>query len=252
MLVVKDLTVAFYGKTILDHISFEVKEGDWLMIIGQNGAGKTTVTNAVSQNVPFTGEIFYKDKDIKKMKPTERAKEIGVLMQRHNVAYSYTVEEVVALGRYSHSKGIFGKPSEAEEEMIEKALRQTGMLEKKEQSILTLSGGELQRTFLSQLITQDPSLMILDEPTNHLDMAYQEQVFNLIKEWLQNGNRAVISVVHDLRLARLYGNRVLILKEGQLFRYGEVEEIMNEETLSDAYDFNVYGWLNKLNEKWTS
>ena len=250
MLKVKNLSVEYPGKKILDNVNFEVAEGDWIMIVGPNGAGKTTITNAIAQSLPYSGEILFQDKNLKNMKPIERAKNIGVLMQNHYVAYSFSVREVVSLGRYSYNKSIFDTHEEAEDSIIDEALLKTGMKKLEHQSVLTLSGGELQRAFLAQLITQNPQLMILDEPTNHLDMAYQEQTFDLIRDWLKAGKRAAISVVHDLRLARMFGTKALLLKDGKVYDYGDIDEVMDREKLQEVYSIDVYEWMSRLNEKW--
>lgn len=250
MLKVKDLCVSFSDTDILKDITFNVKPGDWLMIIGPNGSGKTTITNSISQSVPYTGEILINNTNAKEIKPKDRAKEIGVLMQNHFVSYSYTVRDVISLGNYSRSGGLFSTGTEIEEEKLQKALSLTGMEDFEYRSVLTLSGGELQRVFLSQLLLQDPKLMILDEPTNHLDLVYQESIFNLIKNWKKTENRAVISVVHDLRLARMYGNKALLLKDGEIFSFGDIEKVMSRENLKSVYKLDVYDWMNKLNENW--
>lgn len=250
MLEIKNLSVSFADLKILEDINFHINPGDWLMIIGPNGAGKTTITNAISQAIDYTGHISILGKDIGQMSNIERAKKIGVLMQNHYVAYSYTVNDIVKLGSYSRTKNIFSDYSSTEEEKIEEALKITGMDKLRDRSVLTLSGGELQRTFLTQLFVQDPKLMILDEPTNHLDLSYQESVFNLIDQWRKQEGKAVISVVHDLRLARMYGNKALLLKNGKVFSFGEMEEVMTRENLQAVYDMDVYDWMNRLNEKW--
>ncbi len=134
------------------------------------------------------------DHDIAHMKPKAAAKYFGVLTQSHAVGYSFTVEEVVRLGRYAFSKGMFSPRDKENEEKIEKAIQMTGMEPFRKQSVLTLSGGELQRTFLAQLLAQDPQLLILDEPTNHMDLVYQTQIFERIKNWIKDTGRAVMSV----------------------------------------------------------
>lgn len=250
MLKVRNLTVEYPGKIILDDVNFEISESDWVMIVGANGAGKTTITNAIAQTIPYSGEIDFNNLNLKGMKPVERAKKIGVLMQNHFVVYSYSVRDIVSLGRYSHNNSFFKSKNESEELLVDEALEITGMKKLENQSVLTLSGGELQRTFLAQLIAQNPNLMILDEPTNHLDMAYQEQTFELIKKWLKGGNRAAISVVHDLRLARMFGTKALLLKEGEVVEFGDMESVMDREKLREVYNIDVYEWMNKLNEKW--
>lgn len=250
MLRVENLSVSYSDVQILDNINFQVEKNDWLMVIGPNGAGKTTIANAIAQGAPYKGRITMEGRDVKAMKARERAKKIGVLMQNHYVAYDYKVREVVGLGSYSRGQGLFSTPSGEENENLMEALRLTGMEEFENRSVLTLSGGELQRTFLSQLLVQNPKLMILDEPTNHLDLVYQEAIFDLIKEWKNQDDRSVISVVHDLRLARMYGNKALLIKDGKVFAFGDIEEVMIRKNLKDVYNFDVYDWMNRLNENW--
>ena len=211
MLKVENLSVAYGDLTILNGVSFDLAPGEWLMVVGPNGAGKSTLINAITGGVPVKGNIFFEGRDARTMKAHELARGIGVLAQNHFVGYAFSVEEVVRLGRYAYAPTIFSRHS-GEEQAVRAALEQTGLYELRHQSVLTLSGGELQRTFLAQTFCQDPRLLLLDEPTNHLDLVYQKQVFELIQKWLKQEGRAVISVVHDLSLARAYGTRALLLE----------------------------------------
>lgn len=250
MLEVKNLTVEYGARKIVDDVSFKVSKGQWLMLAGPNGAGKSTIVNAVSQGVSYTGNVFFEGCDLKTCKSGKLAHSIGVLSQNHNVGYSFTVEEVVRLGRYSYSKGLFSGSDAKDNDMVEKALEMTGMLSKGGQSVMTLSGGELQRTFLAQLFAQDPQLLILDEPTNHLDLVYQKQVFGLIKEWIAKTNRAVISVVHDLNLAKAYGTHAILLEKGRAAAGGTVSEVFTRENLKQVYSIDVYEWMQTMLEQW--
>jgi iron complex transport system ATP-binding protein len=156
MLEVKNMTVQYGSLKIVDDVSFEVKPREWLMLVGPNGAGKSTIVSAIAQGVTYTGSVLYNGTDISKMKPRQAAKCFGVLTQHHGVGYGFTVEEVVQLGRYAFSRGLFGTQKDEDEYKINEALRLTGMESFRTQSVLTLSGGELQRTFLAQLLAQDP------------------------------------------------------------------------------------------------
>src|ERR1035437_1201023 len=247
---VRNLTVRYGLRTIVNDISFEVRSGQWLMIVGPNGAGKSTIVNAVSKGVPYTGEIFFAGTNIAKMKSFETARSIGVLAQNHNVSYSFTVEEVVKLGRYAYSSGIFSTTDDNDETQIRTALERTGMYSIRHQSILTLSGGELQRPFLAQVFAQDPELLILDEPTNHLDLLYQKQIFELISDWVKDSGRAVISVVHDLSLAKAYGTHALLLDCGAMASSGTIDDVLTSVNLSKAYSMDVYQWMESLLAKW--
>lgn len=252
MLRVKNLSVSFSDMQILKDINFQLDDGDWLMILGPNGSGKTTITNAIAQSIEYTGDITIQGQEVHTLNALERAKKIGVLMQNHYVAYGYTVHDIVRLGAYARSKGFLSQANEDENTRIDKALDDTGMESMRDRSVLTLSGGELQRTFLAQLLVQDPSIMILDEPTNHLDLIYQESIFDLIDQWRRQSSKSVLSVVHDLRIARLYGNKALLLKNGEVYAHGEMEAVMTPENLKAVYGMDVYAWMNNLNEKWSS
>ena len=185
MLKAENITVRYGEHTVVDQLSFHLQEGQWLMLAGPNGAGKSTLIHAISQGAPYSGTIRLGGKNIRSYKPVQLAKKLGVLAQHNNVGYSYTVEEVVSLGRYAHSRGFFSAKDDAGEQRVENALKLTGLESLRNQSVLTLSGGELQRTFLAQVFAQDPQILILDEPANHLDLVYQKHIFSLIREWLK-------------------------------------------------------------------
>ena len=265
MLEVKALSVRLGQKQILEDLSFSVGEGEWLMIAGPNGAGKSTAVRAMTRGVDYKGTVLFQGQDIRRKKSVELARCIGVLAQSNPVSYSFSVEEVVSLGRYSHAPGLFPffrrgtaeqKPDAPEasrnsdRDMVEYALELTGMTRQRGQSVLTLSGGELQRTFLAQALAQDPKLLVLDEPTNHLDLLYQKQVFELIGEWLKTPGRAVISVTHDLSLAKAYGTGVLLLDHGRKAALGKAEEVLTPQVLERVYRMDVYGWMRKMLSQW--
>ncbi len=253
MLEVNDLSVRYGSVSILQKVSFSLEENQWLMVIGPNGAGKSTLISAVSQYTPYTGRIFYQGRDLKTFRPRELARFLGVLSQNHAMEYSFTVEEVVRMGRYAHTTGLFSVKKDEkrrDEEAIQEALELTGLTSLASQSVLTLSGGELQRTFLAQTLAQEPRLLILDEPTNHLDLVYQKQVFEVVKEWVKGSGRAAISVVHDLSLVRAYGTHGLLLDRGTVLAQGELEDVCLPEHLNRAYSMNVYEWMRTMLGQW--
>ena len=249
MLRVENLSVAYGELTILNGVSFHLSPGEWLMIVGPNGAGKSTLINAITGGAPARGRVFFEGKDARTMKPHEFARSVGVLAQNHFVGYAFSVEEVVRLGRYAYAPSIFSQHS-GEEDAVREALEQTGLWAQRHQSVLTLSGGELQRTFLAQTFCQDPRLLLLDEPTNHLDLVYQKQVFELIQEWRKDQNRAVISVVHDLSLARAYGTRALLLDHGQVVADGPMDQVFSDDVLNRVYHMDVRAWMTQMLAQW--
>lgn len=248
ILEIKELTVKIAGYTLVDHVTFNLKEGERFLIVGPNGAGKSTIIKAISQSIPYSGKILFKGEDLAKMRKNQIARNIGVLSQHHSVNYSFTVEEIVELGRFSYRKE--KSLRKVEKEIIQEALEITGMIEKRKQSVLTLSGGEIQRTFLAQLFAQNPQILILDEPTNYLDIQYQEQIFCVIDEWITSKNKAVLAVVHDLSLASYFGTEFLLMNQGKAVSCGRKEKVMIPERLNQVYEMNVGSWLHTLYQHW--
>ena len=250
LLDVKHLSVRYGSLTIVDDVSFSLSGGEWLMIVGPNGAGKSTILNAVSQGLSYTGEVLVQGQDIRRLRSRDIARNIGVLSQSHAMGYGFTVGAVVRLGRYAYSPGLFSGSGEDDEPMVARALELTGLTRFVDQNVLTLSGGELQRTFLAQLFAQNPRVLLLDEPTNHLDLVYQKQVFELIAEWLKTPGRAVVSVVHDLSLARAYGTHALLLDGGKAVAQGKIDAVFAPEYINKAYAMDVPAWMRRMLAQW--
>ncbi len=250
MLEVNNLNVQFGRYKILKDVNFSVEEGQWLMIIGPNGAGKSTIVNAIAQGIPYSGEILIEGKDIKQISPNDRAKFFGVLSQNNIISYSFTVKEVVSMGRYAYSPGFLSNKSDMDEQLISNAIEITGLTSLINKSVLSLSGGELQRVFLAQLFAQNPRLLILDEPTNHLDLLFQKQIFSLIENWLEAPGRAVVSVIHDLSLAKSFGRQALLMDKGCTRAFGDIKSVMTSENLQTAYSMDVYDWMKTNLYQW--
>lgn len=250
MLSGKQITVRYGSRPVVNDLSFSLEPGQWMMLAGPNGAGKTTLIEAITQGVPYTGTFTWKGRDMRTIRPGEIARSIAVLSQQNTMNYAYSVEEVVGLGRYAHQRGLLGSGDTEGRKLVEQALAVTGLTELRRASMLTLSGGETQRVFLAQVFAQNPSLLILDEPANHLDLQYQQSIFDTIRRWLQQPGRAVLSVVHDLSLARRYGTHALLMKDGRAVSQGEISRVLNREDLRRVYDLDVYAWMRESAAFW--
>ncbi len=251
MLTARDITVRYGERTVVNSVSFRVRPGEWWMLVGPNGAGKSSLVRALAQAVPYEGDFLLEGVPMRGRKPADVARVMAVLSQQHAVQYSYTVEELVRLGRYAHERGFLRHMDSAGDEAISQALRDTGLTDRRHASLLALSGGEQQRVFLAQVFAQQPRLMVLDEPANHLDLKYQQQIFGLIQRWLMQGGRSVLSVVHDLSLVRRYGTHALLLNDGRSAAIGPVREVLAPQVLSDVYEMDVFGWMRGLLSPWS-
>lgn len=248
MLSVQHVSVRYGERTAVSNLSFSLQEGQWLMLVGPNGAGKSTLIEAVSQGVRYTGDILLEGRDIRTYRPAQLARRLGVLAQRNAVGYAYTVEEVVSLGRYAY--GFPGARGDDGRAQVEQALALTGLTGLRRASVLTLSGGELQRTFLAQVFAQNPRLLLLDEPANHLDLVYQKHIFSLIGQWLREPGRAVMSVVHDLSLARRYGTHAVLMDSGRCAAQGAIGDVLTPDRLEAVYGMDVYGFMRDMLAQW--
>ena len=250
MLQGEHITVRYGNCAVVDDLSFRLGEGEWLMLAGPNGAGKSTLIETIAQGVPYAGVIRWKGEDIRSLKGARLAQRIGVLSQKNNVGYAYTVEEVVGLGRYAYKAGLFSGKDPQGKEAVEKALELTGLTGLRRASMLTLSGGEMQRVFLAQVFAQNPQVLILDEPANHLDLKYQQHIFSLIQRWVKQPGRAVLSVVHDLSLARRYGTHAVLMDRGKCVARGETGGVLTPEHLRQVYAMDVYAWMREMLSQW--
>ncbi len=230
MLEVKGLTGGYVGVDVLNSISFQVGEGELFGILGPNGSGKTTLLQMISGILtPKEGTIYLQNQPLADISIKERAKKMAVLPQLSADFFAYTVKETVELGRYAHQHGLFQSWSAEDEATVVEAMELTGVLRFKNQLLHELSGGERQRVFLAQALAQQPKLLLLDEPTNHLDLSYQKELLDRLKDWTRKRGLTVISIFHDVNLAALYCDRLLLLNRGEIDVIGEPSVVLQED-----------------------
>ncbi|MFP7296525.1 adenosylcobinamide amidohydrolase [Neobacillus niacini] len=240
MLSVQNVSGGYSQEAVLKDISFEVQSGELFGILGPNGSGKTTLLKMISGIVPIgKGDIFIKGKRLQEFNSKQLAQIIAVLSQHSSQSFSYTVKETVSLGRYAHQTGWFQTWGEKDERILQRVMEQTGITSLQAKSIQELSGGEKQRVFLAQALAQEPEILLLDEPTNHLDLSYQKELLDLLKYWAKETGLTVLSIFHDLNLAGLYCDRLLLLENGRININHIPNEVLREEKIREVYHTEV-------------
>ena len=240
MMKVENIQFAVKNKSLLENISFEAKPGEFWAIVGANGAGKSTLMKLLAKELsPTTGKISLRGKDLKRYNLRELAQKRAVLAQQNVITLSFTVHEIVLMGRYPFYDS---KPSQRDLSIVDHCLRKVGIIHLKDRLYPTLSGGEQQRVQLARTLAQiwevKEGLILLDEPTSGMDLLHQYETFQLAREMTQKGY-GVIAVVHDLNFALQYADRILMLKNGKMFAIGTPAEVLTGDHIRDAFGVSV-------------
>ncbi|WP_203332132.1 adenosylcobinamide amidohydrolase [Planococcus beigongshangi] len=240
MLEIRNLSGGYGEKKIIEDVSFEVERGTVLGILGPNGSGKSTLMKLMSGVLPFENGIVSIDgKKITDFPPKELARKMAVLPQLHVHAFSHTVRETVSLGRYPHQSGWFSSWSEEDERAVVEAMELMDISHYEKTQIDQLSGGEQQRVFVAQALAQNASILLLDEPTNHLDINHQKELLDTIKKQAIEKDLTIVSIFHDINLASMYCDKLLLLDKGKVFRIGEPHEVVKEHYVETVYKTRV-------------
>ncbi len=245
MIKVSNLSFSYNKINVIEDISFDVKKGEFVGIIGQNGSGKSTVLKNIYRGLtPKSGAVLLENENLVNMSFKQSAKKMAVVGQENELHFDFSVEEIVAMGRNPH-KNIFDIDDENDKKIVLNSLKSLGIEELGKRRFLNLSGGEKQRVIIARAIAQESKFLILDEPTNYLDIKFQIQIFEMIKSL----NVTVLSAIHDLNLASHFCDRLIVLKDGKLILEGTPEEVLTSENIYDIYGVDSYIEKNKVTGK---
>ncbi len=231
-IVVCDLTVRYGEKVVLDDLSLEIAHGKWTCLVGPNGAGKTTFLKVLLGMAPYSGSI--QDNGVEVFKSHNR--NVAFVPQHPQIPQGMTVAEYVMLGR--SKKDGWGNESLASRSYVHKVLTQTNLFGMQDNLVTHLSGGEMQRALIARALAQQPELILLDEPTSALDLHHQISVLNNI-ELLKESGVTVISTMHDLTLAALFAEQLVVLKAGKVLLSGDSQVVIHSSELKKAYDNRI-------------
>ena len=232
---VQNLSHAYGDLPVLNNITFSVSKGDFFIIIGPNGSGKTTLMKVISGILkPQIGQLEIMGRSIDNYTRKTLAQTIAYVPQTIPVDFPFTVTEVVLMGR-SPYLGMLGLEQERDIEIARQAIAFTGVEHLAHRKLDQLSGGEQQRVFIAKAICQQPQIILLDEPTASLDLAHQIRLMDLMEKLKREKGVTVVMVSHDVNLAAMYGDRLLLLNEGLIVRLGFPNEVLTFQTLEEAY-----------------
>jgi iron complex transport system ATP-binding protein len=239
LLTVRNLTLGHLnGYPLAQDLSFTLKDGEVLSVLGRNGVGKSTLLNCLRGLIhPREGEAQLCGARIHGMKPAVYAKTVAVVPQHQASAFDFTVLDYVLMGRTAHL-GLFASPDRKARDLAMEVLVRVGLSHLACGSITAISGGERQMAAIARALVQEPRLLLLDEPTSHLDMANQNKVLGLLVQLNREG-MAILTTSHFPEHARDLGGAALVLTEANGHLLGPVEEMVTPAVLERAYGLPI-------------
>lgn len=238
MIRVENLSFA-YERPILKDVSLEIKEGDFLGILGPNGSGKSTLLKIMIKSLTYEkGEIYVFDKNLKDYSLKEYAKLIGFVPQSSQLFVPLKVIDVLLMGKYLGLKYSFSSYSKEDIDDILLRAKEFKLENFLDRNVFSLSGGEFQRVLLARALLKNPKILFLDEPTSALDLNYAIELLSLCERLVKQKKLTVICILHDLNLASLFCNKLILLKDGEVRHKGGVKELFTKEILKEIYDFS--------------
>jgi iron complex transport system ATP-binding protein len=222
------------GATLVDSASFTLSPGELVILLGPNGAGKTSlIRTALGLQAPTAGTATLNGADTDQLSPSARARQVAYLPQIRPLAWPNQVQDVVALGRFSHG-AVLGKLTGSDAVAVDEAIAACDLTHLANRSTDSLSGGELARVHCARAFATQARLLIADEPTAALDPRHQFRILDLIKTFVDEGGGALL-VLHDIELAARYATRLIWMKDGKIVADGTPADTLTAERLSDVY-----------------
>ena len=226
-------------ENLLDKINLNIEKGKFIGILGPNGCGKSTLLKVILKYLnPKEGIIKIENKELKEYTQSELAEILSFVPQKSSLTMPLTVEDVVYMGRVPYMKNKWTGFDREDREKVEKIMQMLKIDKFKNRVVFSLSGGEFQRVLLARALVQNTNIMLLDEPTSALDMNYALEIMKLTSYFVKNKNLTAVMVLHDLNLASMYCDSIILLKEGKIAYEGTPKELFKPEILEEIYGFN--------------
>lgn len=236
---ISNINKSYGEKHVVKDVTFKLPRGKVISLIGPNGAGKSTVLNIITRLIKEdSGSVDFGGTELKKWKAKELSKKLAILTQNNNINMKLKVKELISFGRFPYSGNNL---TSEDKEIIDMAIDYMELEEFKDRFIDELSGGQLQRAYIAMVIAQDTDFVFLDEPTNNLDIYHSSKMMKTLRKMCQEFGKTIILVLHEINFASVYSDYIGAFKNGALYKFGTVEEVMTRDTLKDLYnvDFDI-------------
>ena len=236
---IKKLNYSYGKKEVLKELSLDIDKNKLTGIIGPNGCGKSTLAKNIIKYINGKFESFkIMDTDIRELTHKKIAQLISYIPQKSIIIPNISVFDYVLLGRFPLLKNSWSNYSEKDYEIVENNINLLNIKELRDRNIETLSGGELQKALLARALAQEAKILLLDEPTSALDLNNAVEFMKILKNISMKKEISVIIIIHDLNLASLFCDSLIILKDGRFIEKGSPKEVINEENIKSVYNLD--------------
>jgi iron complex transport system ATP-binding protein len=238
MVELDSVSVRFGDRTVVDAVTASVGRGEWVALIGANGAGKTTVLRAVVGLVEHEGDVRIGGKQTMAMGRRQRARSVAYVPQAPELPADMSVFDYTLLGRTPHI-AYLAVESAADRAHCAHLLERLELAALSDRHLSTLSGGERQRVVLARALAQEAPVLLMDEPTSALDLAHRVEALEIVDELRREWGLTVVSAMHDLTLAGQFADRLLLLSDGTVAAFGPPDHVLDERVLGEAFACDV-------------
>ena len=236
----RDVTFGYGPRPVLQDVTVRVARGELVGLIGPNGAGKSTLVRVLAGLVAAPrGQVSLDGVPLAARSHRDRARAIAWVPQDPHLEFPFTVLEVVLMGRAPYLSGLgFAGPHDVHR--ARQALAALGLADIDDRRLDALSGGERQRVFLARALVQEPAILLLDEPTTHLDLRHQAAILDVVRRRVRDDGLAALTVLHDLNLAAVTCDRLILLAGGRVVVDGPVSAVLTATHVDQAFGARVH------------
>lgn len=225
-----------YSSTpVLEDIDFQIEPGRFYGLLGPNGSGKTTLLDLMSGvAVPQQGQVRFHGREIRSYSKAALARQMAIVPQDLHIGFDYSGFEVVLMGRHPFIPR-FARPTQADIDLVESALTEMDIGHLRARSVTQLSGGEKQRVLVARALAQNTAVLLLDEPTASLDIKHSLDIMQALRQRVSKTAITVIATIHDLDLASVFCDELIVLSKGRLFKHGPVSSVMTDRLIREVF-----------------
>lgn len=238
----------FSGRSVLRDVTLAVSLGERVALAGPNGSGKTTLLSLLAgERRPTRGQSSLDGRPISGIGRRELARAVAVLPQHLDAGVTFPVHRMVAMGRTPYV-GLWGALGQEDRTTIGAAMEATDTQDLADRRFDELSGGEQQRVMLAMALAQNTRYLLLDEPTVHLDLHHQHGLFTILSRLHTERQLGILAVLHDLNLAALFFDRLIVLEEGQVVAQGEAANVVAGKDLQSTFNVPLSGVMHPVDD----